>query len=73
MEGQGGRVDEEEGWMRRKERRGERSDEESEKKINNEKVARGRIINPRGLVLSIAFFLDNENSNSVGLNFAPIG
>ena len=36
MEGQGGRVDEEEGWIQRKERRGERSDEESEKKMNNE-------------------------------------
>ena len=43
------------------------------KKLDNEKVAGGRIVNPRGLALSIAFFLDNENSNSMGLNFPPSG
>ena len=48
-EEQGGRRDEEEGGARRKERRGGRSDEESEKmksckKMKNEKVAWGRIV-----------------------------
>ena len=40
--------------MRKKERRGGRSDEEGEKMKKllkkNEKVARGRIVDPRGLV-----------------------
>ena len=45
--------------MRRKKRRGGRSDEESEKmeiyeKMKKEKVAEGRIVDPRGLV---SFFL----------------
>ena len=36
--------------------------------MNKEKLARERIVDPRGLV-----FLNNENSNSVGLDFAPNG
>ncbi len=46
-------MGEEEGWTLRKERRGGRRDEESEKNEKvvkkNEKVARGRIVDPRGL------------------------
>ena len=58
-EGRGGRRGEEEGATRRKEQRGGRSDEENEKKRKsckkkkNEKVARGRIVDPRGLVLTM--------------------
>ncbi len=55
-EGQGGRRNKEERGTRRKEGRGVRSDEESEKmrkllkEMKNEKLTRGRIVDPRGLV-----------------------
>ena len=52
-DGRGGKSDEEEGGTRRKEGRGGRRDEESEKmkKLKKiEKVAQGRIFDPRGLV-----------------------
>ena len=45
-EGRGGRRGEEEGAMRRKERRGEKK---------NEEVARGRIVDPRGLVFRLNY------------------
>ena len=56
--GRGRKRDEEEGATRRKERRGGRSNEEEgamrsdeeNEKMKNEKVVRGRIVDPRGLV-----------------------
>ena len=58
-----GRRHKEEGGTRSKEQRGGGSDEEvgatrrvkkkSFKKMKNEKVARGRIVDPRGLVVAI--------------------
>ena len=54
----GGRRDGEEGGMGRKEGRGGRREKESKemkkivKKRKNEKVARGRIVDPRGLVFT---------------------
>ena len=58
--GRGRKRNKEAGGARRKERRGGRSDEESEKmeiyeKMKKEKVAEGRIVDPRGLVSSIFF------------------
>ena len=48
-DGRGRKRDAEEGGTRRKEGRAGKSDEESEK-IKKQKVARGRIVDPRGLV-----------------------
>ena len=61
-DGRGRERDEEEGGARMREQRGEGKNEKVFKKMKNENVARGRIVDPRGLVSLIHIAAMIENS-----------